>query len=79
MRRLMTWENVEELGSVVHDKREDQPIRLSSSKRGFGCGCGGVPIAQSYVREAGEYMCLDECVCWEAGRRHKALNVSEDS
>jgi hypothetical protein len=47
MRRLMTWENVEELGSVVHRKREDQPIRLSSSKRGLGCGCGGVPIAQS--------------------------------
>jgi len=79
MRRLMTWENVEERGSVVHSKREDQPIRLSSSKRGLGCGRGGVPIAQSKMREAGEHMCFDECVRREAGRRHEALNVPEDS
>jgi hypothetical protein len=47
MRRLVPREGVEELGSVVHSKREDQPIRFSSSERGLGCGCGAVPIAQS--------------------------------
>ena len=47
MRRLVTWEDVEELGSVEHRKREDQPIWFSSSERGLGCGSGGVPIAQS--------------------------------
>ena len=48
MRRLVTWEDVEELASVVHSKWEDQPIWFSSSERGLGCGSGGVPIAQSY-------------------------------
>jgi hypothetical protein len=45
MRRLVTREGVQERGSVVHSKREDQPIWFSSSERGLGCGCGGVPIA----------------------------------
>src|SRR6266851_7534865 len=79
MRRLVTWEGVEELGSVVHSKREDQPIRFSSSERGLGSGGGGVPIAQSQVREASEHMCFYECVRREAGRRHEVLNVAQRS
>ena len=79
VRRLVTWEDVEELAGVAHSKREDQPIWFSSSERGLGCGRGGVPIAQSQVREASEQMRFDECVRREAGRRHHALNVSEDS
>src|SRR5258708_38382136 len=75
----MTWQNVEELGSVVHGKREDQPIRLSTSKRRLGGGSGGGPIAQSYGREAREHMCFEQCVRREAWRRNKALNGSEDS
>jgi hypothetical protein len=51
---LVTWEDVEQLGGVVHRKREDQPIRFSSSERGLGCCGGGVPIAQSQVRVDGE-------------------------
>ena len=46
MRRSVTREDVEELGSVGHGKREDQPVWFSSSERGLGCGSGGVPIAQ---------------------------------
>src|SRR5712692_10403274 len=68
MSRLMTWKNVEELGSVVHSKREDQPIRFSSSKRGLGCGCGGVPIAHRQVSEASEQMRFNECECGKVGR-----------
>src|SRR6267154_6751306 len=33
---LVTWKGVEQLGGVVHGKREDQPIRFSSSERGLG-------------------------------------------
>src|SRR5437762_2574138 len=75
----MTWEDVEELASVAHSEREDQPIWFSSSERGLGCGRGGVAIAQGEVAEAGEQMCFDESVRRSAGRRHHALNVSEDS
>ena len=77
MRSLVTSEDVEEVGSLVHGKREDQPVCFSSSERRLGCGSGGGPIAQSQVREAGEHMCFDECVCREAERRHHVLNVSE--
>jgi len=34
MRRLVTREGFKERGSVVHSKREDQPIGFSSSERG---------------------------------------------
>ena len=79
MRRLVTWEDVEELAGVAHRKREDQPIWFSSRERGLGCGRGGVPIAQSEIREAGEQMRFDESVRREAGGRRHALSVSEDS
>jgi hypothetical protein len=46
MRRLVNWEDVEELAGVVHGKREDQPIWLSSSERVLGCGGGGAPVVQ---------------------------------
>ena len=78
MRRLVTWEDVEELTGVVHREREDQPIWFSSSERGLGCGRGGVAIAQGEVGEAGEQMCFDESVRREAGWRHHARSVSED-
>ena len=67
----MPWEDVEELGSLEHSEREDQPIWFSSSEGGLGCGSGGVPIAQSQVREASEHTCFDECVRREAKRRSK--------
>ncbi len=79
MRRFVTWEDVEELASVVHRKREDQPIWFSSSERGLCCDSGGAPIAKSEEREPGEQMCFDECVRWRAGRRHHAPNISEES
>jgi hypothetical protein len=47
MRRLVPWEDVEELASAVHSKREDQPIWFSGSEGGLGCGSSRVPIAQS--------------------------------
>src|SRR5712691_8609293 len=75
----MTWEDVEELASVAHSEREDQSIWFSSSERGLGCGRGGVAIAQGEVAEAGEQMCFDESVRREAGRRHHARGVAEDS
>src|SRR5260370_1298174 len=49
----MTREDVEELASVAHSEREDQPIWFSSSERGLGCGRGGVAIAQSEIRATG--------------------------
>lgn len=79
VRRLVPWEDSEELGSVVHREREDQSIWFSGSQGGLGCGSGGVPIAQSEVREASEHMSFDECVRREADRRHEVQNVSEES
>src|SRR5438105_11426732 len=75
----MPWEDVEELGSLEHSEREDQPIWFSSSEGGLGGGSGSVPIAQSQVREASEHTCFDECVRREAKRRHEVLKVSEES
>ena len=72
------WKDVEQLGGVVHGKREDQPIWFSSSESGLGCCCGGVPITQCQVGEAREHVCFDECVRREAERRHHVLYVSED-
>src|ERR1700716_2145383 len=44
VRRLVTWEDVDELARVVHGERKDQPVWFSGRERGLGCGRGGVPI-----------------------------------
>ena len=54
MRRFVLWEDVEELTSVVHRKREDQPIWFGGSERGlYGSSCRA-PIAQREVRSASQ-------------------------
>ena len=58
MRRLVAWENVEELRGSCDREREEQPIRLGGRERCLGCGRSCLAIPRLEVRDAGEQMSL---------------------